>query len=179
MKIIKRIFLTIVFLIVLVLIVALFVSKDCSVERQVTINKPKQDVFNYIKYIKNQDNFSVWNRKDPNMKKDYKGEDGTKGFIYSWDSDMKDVGKGEQEIADIKDGDSVNLNLHFIKPMDGRATAYMATSSAGGDSTTVKWGMHMKMPYPFNILRLFENIDDKIGSDLQTGLNNLKKEMEK
>jgi len=179
MKIIKRIFLAIIFLIVLILIVALFVNKDCSVEREVTINKPKQDVFNYIKMVKNQDNYSVWNKMDPKMKKDYKGEDGTEGFVYSWDSDQKGVGKGEQTIAKIDDGDSVILNLHFFKPFDNTARAYLATSSAGDDSTKVKWGFHTKMPYPFNVMRLFEDIDAKIGNDLQTGLNNLKKELEK
>ena len=62
------------------------------------INKTKSEVF---AYIKNQNNYSVWNKKDPNSKIEYKGEDGTDGFVASWDSNMKDVGKGEQEIKKI------------------------------------------------------------------------------
>ncbi len=56
MKIIKIIFLGVVLLIMLILIIALFVKKEYFLQREITINKPKQDVFNYIKYVKNQDN---------------------------------------------------------------------------------------------------------------------------
>lgn len=165
-------------LIALLLIVALFVSRDCAVVKTVMINKPKQQVFDYIKFIKNQDNYSKWNRMDPDMKKEYKGTDGTVGFVYSWESDKKGVGKGEQEIAKITDGDSINMNLHFIKPFDGRAAACMATTAVG-DSTKVTWSFRTKMPYPFNAFRLFKNVDDEIGNDLQTGLDTLKSVMEK
>lgn len=35
------------------------------------------------------------------------------------------------------------------------------------------------MSYPFNVMRLFMNMDKMIGEDLQTGLNNLKAQLEK
>ncbi len=41
---------------------------------------------------------------DPLMKKQFKGTDGTVGFLYAWDSQNNEVGKGEQEIERIKDG---------------------------------------------------------------------------
>src|SRR5436853_2020024 len=108
MKTLKKILIVIVILFAIPLIVALFVKSDYAIERQVTINKPKQEVFDYIKYVRNQDNYSVWNQRDPNMKKEYKGTDGTVGFIYSWDSENKEVGKGEQEIVNIKDGERID-----------------------------------------------------------------------
>jgi hypothetical protein len=37
-------------------------------ERSGNHNQPKHR-FSYIKYLKNQDNFSVWSKTDPNMKK--------------------------------------------------------------------------------------------------------------
>jgi hypothetical protein len=46
----------------LVIIVA-FMPKEYAVEREVIINKPKDSVLHYIKYLKNQDNFSVWAKK--------------------------------------------------------------------------------------------------------------------
>lgn len=84
MKVIKGLLLIVLVLIGIALITALFVKKEYSVEREVVINKPKQEVFEYIKYLKNQDNYSKWNQLDPGMKKSYHGTDGTPGFIYSW-----------------------------------------------------------------------------------------------
>ena len=31
----------------------------------ITINQPKKTVFDYIRMLKNQDNFSVWAKMDP------------------------------------------------------------------------------------------------------------------
>lgn len=53
MKILKRILLFILALIAVVLIAALFISKEFSLSKEVVINKPKQEVFNYAKLIRN------------------------------------------------------------------------------------------------------------------------------
>ena len=95
MKILKKIVIALAIIIAIPLIIALFIKKDYAVEQEVTINKSKQQVFDYVKFIKNQDNYSVWATMDPNMKKEHKGTDGTVGFIASWDSEKKEVGKGE------------------------------------------------------------------------------------
>ena len=113
------------------------------------------------------------------MKKVYKGTDGTVGFISTWDSDKKEVGKGEQEIKKIIEGERVELSLHFIKPFDGFADAHMITTPQGDNQTKVKWGFSSKMKYPMNILLLFMNMEKMIGGDLQTGLINLKTVLEK
>ena len=67
-------------LIALLLIVALFSKKEYTLEREITINKPKQEVFDYVKLLKNQDHYSKWVMMDPNMKKDFKGTDGNSWF---------------------------------------------------------------------------------------------------
>src|ERR1700757_4744620 len=97
MKILKRILIVIAVLIAIPLIVALFTKKDYAIEREVVINKPKQDVFNYIKMLKNQPNYSKWAMDDPNAKMTFTGTDGTVGFISAWESNK--VGKGEQQIT--------------------------------------------------------------------------------
>lgn len=116
MKALKIIGLTLVGMIVLALITGLFVDGNYAVEREVTINKPKQQVFDYVKYLKNQNEYSVWAKKDPDMKKEFIGQDGTVGCIQSWTSKVKDVGNGEQKIIKITDGQRIDYELHFIKP---------------------------------------------------------------
>ena len=179
MKILKKILIGLVGIVALLLIVALFVKKEYSVEREVVIGKPTADVFAYVKFIKNQNNYSVWNMKDPNSKMEYTGTDGTVGFISSWDSEMEDVGKGEQEIKGITEGSRIDMELRFKKPFEATDYAYMSTEAAGENQTKVKWGFNGKMPYPMNLMLLCMNMDNMLGKDLETGLLNLKNILEK
>lgn len=179
MKIFKKVLIVLLIIIAIPFIAALFVKREYAVEREITINKPKQQVFDYIKYLKNQDNFSKWATMDPNMKKEYKGTDGTVGFVSSWDSEKKDVGKGEQEIIKITEGERMDFELRFLEPFETKDYAYMSTAALDSTRTNVKWGFNGKMPYPMNLMCLFMNMDEMLGPDLATGLTNLKVVMEK
>jgi hypothetical protein len=179
MKIIKRILFVILGFIVVVLIAGLFMRKDYGVSKEVVINKPNAEVFAYVKLIKNQDNFSTWQKADPNMKKDYKGTDGTVGFVAMWDSQNKDVGKGEQEIKAITEGSRIDMELRFIKPFEATDNAYMTTEVVSENQTKVTWGFKGRMAYPMNLMLAVMNMEDMLGEQLGTGLNNLKAELEK
>ena len=179
MKILKRILFVVLAIIGLALIVALFVKKEMHAEREVVINKPKSEVFSYVKYLKNQNDYSKWATMDPAMKKDFKGTDGTVGFVSAWESDKDDVGKGEQEIKGIKDGERIDYEIRFKKPMESTASAYMITEAVSGNQSKVRWGFDSKMNYPFNIMRLFFDVDKMIGDDFETGLTRLKTQLEK
>lgn len=179
MKILKIILLALASIVGLVLVVALLIKKEYALEREITINKPKAVVFDYIKYLKNQDNFSKWASIDTNMKKEYRGTDGTVGFVSGWDSENDEAGKGEQEIIKIIDGERIDYKLHFIKPMEGMADAYLATEATDANQTKVKWGFKSKMNYPMNILLPIMNIEKMVGDDFETGLKNLKTLLEK
>ena len=178
MKIVKYILIVVGALVVIVLALGAVVKSEYAVERSITINKPRQDVFNYVKLLKNQDNYSKWAMLDKNMKKEYTGDDGTVGFISAWDSDHKEVGKGEQEIKKIEDGKRLDFELRFKIPFEVTDYAYMSTEDAAG-GTTVKWGFFGKMPYPMNIMMLFMDMDNMLGKDLEIGLTNLKTVLEK
>jgi hypothetical protein len=164
-------------IIALLFIAGLFISKDMSAYREIVIYKPKAEVFNYIKYLKNQHNYSKWARLDPGMKNEYRGTDGAPGFINSWEGNKK-VGKGEQEILAVSDG-RLDTELRFEKPFKSIAKAKMTTEAAGDNATKVTWGFESKMNYPLNVMKLFMNMDKSIGDDFSTGLNNLKEVMEK
>lgn len=113
---------TIGLLIAIVLIIAMFVKKSYEISRSIVIGQPKQAVFDYVKLVKNSENFSKWVMLDPNSRRQMQGIDGTPGFIYAWDSDIKNVGKGEQEIKSIADGQRIDYEIRFLshlmeKPM--------------------------------------------------------------
>ena len=178
MGILITILLAIAGVLALLLVIALFVRKDYSVTRDITINKGRDEVFSYIKSLKNQDNFSKWASMDPDMKKEYRGMDGTVGFVSSWEGNKK-VGKGEQEIVNIKEGERVDYKLHFIKPFEGLADAYLSTAVVSENQTKVSWGMSSSMKYPMNLMLLFMNMEKMLGDDFTTGLTNLKNILEK
>ncbi len=179
MRILKAIIIIIVILVAIPLITALFVKKDYAVEKEITINKPRQVVFDYIKMLKNQDNYSVWAARDPNMTKAYTGTDGTAGFISSWQSKNKEVGSGEQEILKVTEGERIDFKLRFKEPFEAQADAYMTTEAAGEQQTKVKWGFKGATPYPWNFMNLFIDMDKAVGKDFETGLTNLKTVLEK
>lgn len=178
MRIIKKILIVIAVLIALFFIIPLFVSKDFGSEKEVVINKPKQEVFAYVKQLKNQNDYGVWAKRDPNMKTTFTGTDGTEGFVSAWEGNS-DVGKGEQKIIKITEGQRVDFELHFIKPFESTSPAYMITEEVSPTQTKVKWGMSGKMMYPLNIMNLFFSSDKMIGNDFQTGLDNMKALLEK
>jgi uncharacterized membrane protein len=176
MRILKKIFFVILGIVAIILIIPIFLSKEYNVEKSITINKPKSEVFNYIKYLKNQNEYSKWASMDPAMKKTFTGTDASVGFISSWEGN-DDVGKGEQEIVKITEGEKIDYELRFEKPMKDIANAYISTDSIGVNQTLVKWNINGHMNYPFNIMGLFMN--KMMGGDLQTGLSNLKSKIDK
>jgi uncharacterized protein YndB with AHSA1/START domain len=179
MKIIKRIIFVLLGILALALVVALFLPKEYAVEREIVINQPKDSVFNYLKYLKNQDNFSVWAKKDPAMKKTFTGVDGTVGAISAWNSKDKNLGVGEQEIKKITDGERIEYELRFKVPFEATDMAYITTEAISPNKTKVKWGFKGESPYPMNLMLAIMNMKDVLGKDLQEGLNNLKTVLEK
>lgn len=177
MNIIITILIVTVSIVAFFLIIALFTKKSYSLEREIKINRPSTDVFNFIKNLKNQNLFNKWVMMDPNMKKEYKGTDGTIGFVYAWDGN-KQAGKGEQEIKDIKEGERLDVEVRFIKPFAGIASTPFSVRSISANESSVTWGMKSTLRYPMNLLLLFMNMDKALGKDLEASLSALKRILE-
>lgn len=178
MKILKKILIVLISLCALWLVLALFISGEYEVKRDVLIERNSDEVFEYLVYLKNQDNFSAWAQMDPDMKKTYTGTDGQVGFISAWESKNEDVGVGEQEIMSITDGKRIDYELRFKVPFESTDDAYMLTDGLDENSTRVTWGFKGKIPYPFNVMKPFMNFDEMLGPDLEKGLKNLRELLE-
>lgn len=176
MRIIKKIVFGLLALIVLLLVVALFVPKDYTVSVSATINTPKEKVFNYVKLIKNQEEYSVWVMQDPNVVMKYTGIDGTVGFKAEWNSKDDNVGEGSQQITKITD-DRIDVDLHFERPMKGDAKAATFVEDVSGNQTKITNEFYGHSDYPMNLMCI---IGKKFITDAQTqNLANLKKILEK
>lgn len=164
-------------IIALLLVIALFVKKEFALEKTVIIQKPKEDVFNYLKMIRNQEHYSVWVMKDPNIKIVYTGTDGTVGAKSAWESKDKNVGVGEQEIIELKEGERMKVEIRFKEPFEGTNYATTTVTPTDGGYTRVSNVFTGTSKYPMNLMNLL--MDKMVGKDMQTNLNNMKANLEK
>jgi len=178
MKIFKIFFAIVTILVSLVLAVAAVSPSNYALKREITISKNSNDVFNYIKLLKNMDNYSAWAKLDPNMKKTYQGTDGTVGFIATWDSEHEHVGKGEQEILNIVEGERIETELRFFIPFEATDKVFLSTEPISETETKVTWGFDGHMPYPMNLLLLVMDMEKELGVPLADGLKSLKQILE-
>lgn len=164
-------------IIALLLLLALVTKNDFSIEKQIVVDKSKAEVFNYLKLIKNQEKYSVWVMKDPNVKIVYTGTDGTVGFISSWTSYDKNVGIGAQEIIRINEGESMDVEVRFKKPFEATNYAHTDVTALSATQTKVSNIFTGKQKFPLNLMNLF--MDKLIGKDMLQNLVNMKANIEK
>lgn len=175
MHIVLILFLVLVGILALVLILALFLKKDYSIRSEIIINAPRQKVFDFLKHLKNQDQFNKWAKADPNRQWEYKGTDGTKGFIIAWKGN-KDAGEGEKEIMNLIDGERIETEIRFVKPMRITSRIHLETTSVSEAQTQVAMINEGHMNWPMN---LFIPMGEKrFPKDMQSSLATLKNILE-
>jgi uncharacterized protein YndB with AHSA1/START domain len=163
-------------IIALLLIIALFMKKAHYVNREIIIKAPLQKVFDYLKLLKNQEQFNKWATADKeNRKEAFKGTDGTVGFIYSWSGD-KSAGEGEKEIMKIVEGKKIETEIRFIKPMRVTASVIFETTALPGDQTRVNLINTGTLKYPLNIM--IPMAEKKFPKDMDASLIILKNILE-
>lgn len=167
----KKLLITVIALIVVILGVAAIAPKDFKIEKSITINKPVAEVFAYLKPIKNAENWEPWAKMDPAMTKELKGTDGTVGATSSW-SGNSEVGVGEMEIKSIVENEKIDFELRFTKPMQATNQAYFATKAVSATETEVTWGMTGRTPFPYNLICLM--MHGKVEKNFEKGLSDLK-----
>ena len=168
----------VVLLIAIVAVGAFVIPTELKVEREIVINRPTPEVFNYAKMIRNQNEWGPWAKRDPNLKQEFRGTDGTVGFTSHWVSSNGELGEGEQEIKRIEENERVDVELRFKDPMESTNAGYLITEPVGENQTKVKWGFSGAMPRPFNLMSVVMNMDEMIGKDYDEGLANMKRILE-
>ena len=161
-----------------IIILGVYLKKDYQIVREITIAKPKQEVFSYIKLLKNQNDYSYYNRKDPETVKSYTGTDGEVGFTYIWSSKINSIGSGTQTISKIIEGQEISCNIQFTKPLPLKSLATIALTETSENRTKVTWTFGSVYKFPLNIIIYFVNLEKLIGSDIATSLVTLKQNLE-
>lgn len=138
-------------IIVLLLLLALFMKKDHYVNREIIINAPRQEVYDFLKHLENQEKFNKWAKAGAERIVTHKGTDGTIGYIYAWTGD-KSVGEGEKEITNLVEGERVETEIRFVKPMRIIAAIIMEIALIGDHQTKVNMINKGVLKYPLNLL---------------------------
>jgi hypothetical protein len=152
-------------------------AKDMIIEKSISIDRPATEVFAYLKQTKNQDQFSVWNMKDPSMQKTFSGIDGNKGFVYAWDSKDKNVGAGSQEIINILDGTRIDYKIEFLRPMKNTGTSSFVVDKIDENNSSVSWIFQSPVKFPMTLFAPF--LKNMLGKQLGQSLQNLKGVLER
>jgi hypothetical protein len=176
MNIITIILLSLAGFFAVLFLIALFIKKEHYVKREILINAPLQKVFDYVRLLKNQDNFNQHAMASPDRERAFKGIDGQAGYIYSWSGD-KNAGVGQKEIKNIIENEKIEMEIRFTKPMLAVAQVIMETKAVSGSETLVSWSNRSRLNYPLNIM--VPLVEKMLAKDMDKSLLILKEILEK
>ncbi len=151
--------------------------KDYELSRTVVINRPKAEVYAYIRQLKKQQLWMPWFLNDPNFVIKYKGEDGKLGAASYWKGNNKV--EGIQKITKLQEGKLLETQLLFLRPYKSLSVNYMAVKELEPDRTKMVWGVKGVHRFPASVFMLFYGMERAIGKEFDTGLQNLKRILEK
>src|SRR5680860_12157 len=126
-------------------------KKGYDLSRTVVINKPKAEVYAYIRQLKKQPNWMPWYKKDKDLNIKFKEEDGKIGATSYW-KDSRRLGEVIQRIVKIKEGKVFESQLHFLKPYKFSALQYMAVKEVEPEKTKLVWGIRGVHKFPASVI---------------------------
>lgn len=141
------------------------------------INRPKAEVYAYIRQLQKQPLWMPWFLNDPKVVIKFKGEDGKEGAASYWKGNNRI--EGIQKITKIRDGKLLETQLLFLRPYKSLSLNYMAVKEIEADRTKMVWGLKGVHRFPASVMMLFYGMDRAVGKDFETGLNNLKTILER
>lgn len=174
----KKVLILVGLLIVVVSILGVIAPRNFTVEKSVTIEKPRFYIFDKIRFLKSHEAWNPWAKADPSIKYEWRGHDGAVGFVAHWKGNNK-VGEGEQEIKAILEGERIDYEIRFKAPFEVTNQSYLTTVEDGGTKTKVTWGIRGVMSFPGNVMFMIFKMQNKLEDDFEEGLNVLKAIIEK
>ena len=161
----------------LVAILHFMAPKTYQVERKIVVSTNIDTVFKSLCSLKDQQAWSPWGSKDPEMIIEYNGTDGEVGSTTHWIGN-KEVGEGEQEITKIEPNSYIETELRFLKPFESTSTGFFTIRQVD-EGTEVTWGFKGNNTFPTTLMMVFMDIDKAIGPDFEKGMTDFKSFIEK
>jgi hypothetical protein len=163
----------IVIFIVGVVIAGAMQPTDINYRRSITTTASAQTAFAIFSDLARWDEWSPYNKKDPNLKKEISEPSTGLGARYAWDGN-KDIGAGRMTITAIDPDCSVDMRLEFDRPFKCDNHVEWRVDEENGQRR-ITWSMDGKdAPLMPRIVGLFIDMDKMIGKDWEEGLETLK-----
>ena len=170
MKMVKRLLIGTLLLVAVLVGIAFLLPNQFNVARSITINAPAEKIYPLIASPGQWKNWSVWNRRDSDMKIDYAGPQSGVGAKWSWES--KSEGSGEMEFTAAEPNKLLGYRLLF---KDFNTTsAGTLTLEPDVASTKVTWSFVGEAGNNPMMRYMGLMMDGMIGKDFEAGLANLK-----
>lgn len=176
MKILKRIFIVLFVLVILVAITGFFLPSSVYVVRSITIKKSQLEVFNYLNSFENMPAWSPWHALDPQMEIKYDGPSNGVGASYAWKSNVKEVGYGKQIIILSISPSKIESELFFANE-PATITGFDIIAQT---PTTTDLSWYITFDFGENpFARWFGlKMEDFIAADFEKGLSNIRANLE-
>lgn len=173
----KKVLIVIGLLVVALLATALLRDKEFKVEASISIDAPKEIVWEHISSLQKQNEWSPWSALDPNMTTEHKGNPGEVGSTYHWKGN-DDVGEGEQEITAVTPMERIEQDLRFIAPFESTADVFINLKDGENGAQIVEWGFDSEHNFMSGLIDLFADMEGSIKKDYDKGLAALKEMVE-
>jgi len=162
-------------LFLVVVVIAFFLPARYEVTRDISIQAPAEVVFPLVGDLRSWKDWTVWNRRDPDMLISYEGDTAAAGGIYRWTSEAE--GSGQMTVLSVEPGKSIRYDLSF-EGFDMVSQGSVTLRPAGENLVVVTWTDtgELGLNPLYRYFGLF--LDSMIGADFEAGLLNLKAEAE-
>ncbi len=146
---------------------------EFRIERSVEIAAPPERIFPLLSDFRGWSQWSPWERKDPDMTREYGATTAGPGATYGW-SGNSDVGTGTMRMVEVVPVSHVEIDLRFSEPMEDQSTVRfdVVPNAAGG--SVVTWSMQGENNFVSRLITVFVSIDSMVGPDFEVGLAQLK-----
>jgi effector-binding domain-containing protein len=172
MKIIKGLLITLLALLAIWVILALFSSKGYDVTREITTEASPEKIWNQISTFEEWQNWSPWKEKDSTLISEYAGTPGTVGSKTSWVGNPDLSGTGSMTINEVLPNSKLGYDLQFGEFSSSKG--FIEISEVNGTSKIV-WNDKGDLPFFMRPMALFGMFDKMMGPDFEAGLASIKK----
>ena len=170
-----------ILLIVLVVLVAIFFAgahllpNSYTVSRTTVIKAKDSVVYANVVDFNNFIKWNPWSRMEPSAKVEITGDAAAPGHFYQWSG--KELGKGHMKIQEVKPYSAADLQLTFEEPFKSEAQNHFTFENVA-EGTKVTWSMQGQSDAAVDKW-MYLTMDQMIGKDFDSGLQNLKELSEK
>lgn len=173
MKFLKGLLFTLIALILVYLIIAIFSPNNYSVTRELTVDSSIEAVWNQINTFEKWQNWSPWKQKDSTLTSSFEGTPGEVGSKTSWVGDPELSGTGSMTLKESIPNEKFVYDLEFPE-WESTSEGYIMLEDAENGGTKITWNDQGELPFIMRPLGLFGMFDRMMGPDFENGLENMK-----